>query len=287
MGDDYLKIPPGPSHGGDIEAQVRALNDHVHHAMVAWRGLNNLLATIRTSVNDLEHNDLEGLQGGTTGEYYHLTAAQLALLVSLASLTIPVPIANGGTGQTTQTAAFDVLSPLTTRGDMIVRSASNNVRLAKGTARQYLKSDGTDPGWADLPIFETVEFYASNATARNTALRGAVNTTDNNLAFKVPSGKTMKVLACRGRFRAGASAGTTSVAVIIYNVTDATSVKLATGTGTAGTDIYVSGAGTLGTPLGTLAADKLYLIGWFNENSSPGALDATEKHHVSVTFVME
>lgn len=53
MGDDFIKIPPGPSHGGDIEAQVRALNDHVHKAIVAWREVNRLLATLRTTANDL------------------------------------------------------------------------------------------------------------------------------------------------------------------------------------------------------------------------------------------
>jgi len=53
LGDDFIRIPPGPSHGGDIEAQVRALNDHVHKALVAWREVNRLLATLRTTANDL------------------------------------------------------------------------------------------------------------------------------------------------------------------------------------------------------------------------------------------
>lgn len=60
------------------------------------------------------------------------------------------PIANGGTGQTTKTAAFDALSPVTTRGDIIVRDASNNVRKAIGASGTLLGSDGTDPSWAKL-----------------------------------------------------------------------------------------------------------------------------------------
>jgi hypothetical protein len=43
-----------------------------------------------------------------------------------------VAIADGGTGQSTATAAFDALSPVTTRGDIIVRGASNNVRYRSG-----------------------------------------------------------------------------------------------------------------------------------------------------------
>ena len=55
-----------------------------------------------------------------------------------------IAIANGGTGQTTNTLAFNALSPVTTRGDIITRGATNNQRLALGTVGQILRSDGTD-----------------------------------------------------------------------------------------------------------------------------------------------
>lgn len=58
-----------------------------------------------------------------------------------------LPIVNGGTGQTAKTAAFNALSPVTTRGDLIIRDATNNVRLAVGAANTVLKSDGTDPSY--------------------------------------------------------------------------------------------------------------------------------------------
>jgi hypothetical protein len=64
-----------------------------------------------------------------------------------------VSIANGGTGQTTKTAAYDALSPTTTRGDLEVRGATNNVRLAVGTAGQQLATDGTDVIWLAEPGF--------------------------------------------------------------------------------------------------------------------------------------
>lgn len=49
-----------------------------------------------------------------------------------------LPIANGGTGQTTQTAAFDALSPATTKGDLIVHNGTNDVRLAVGATNGHV-----------------------------------------------------------------------------------------------------------------------------------------------------
>lgn len=57
-------------------------------------------------------------------------------------------IAQGGTGQATATAGFDALAPTTTRGDIIYRDASNNVRLAKGSSGQVLTMGASDPAWA-------------------------------------------------------------------------------------------------------------------------------------------
>jgi hypothetical protein len=41
-------------------------------------------------------------------------------------------ISLGGTGQTTQTAAFDALAPSTTKGDLIVHNGTDNIRVAVG-----------------------------------------------------------------------------------------------------------------------------------------------------------
>lgn len=54
-----------------------------------------------------------------------------------------IAILNGGTGQTTQTAAFDALAPTTTVGDIIVFNGTDNIRLAKGADTNKLVVDAT------------------------------------------------------------------------------------------------------------------------------------------------
>ena len=55
-----------------------------------------------------------------------------------------VAIANGGTGQTTASAAFNALSPVTTTGDLIIGNGTNSAtRLAIGANTYVLTSNGT------------------------------------------------------------------------------------------------------------------------------------------------
>ncbi|ASD62624.1 tail fiber domain-containing protein [Bdellovibrio bacteriovorus] len=71
-----------------------------------------------------------------------LTAASSGAAINLASdVTGTLPIANGGTGATTALGAFNALSPLTTKGDVLVRDATNNIRLPVGTNGQVLTAD--------------------------------------------------------------------------------------------------------------------------------------------------
>jgi hypothetical protein len=62
-----------------------------------------------------------------------------------------VAIADGGTGQSTATAAFDALAPTTTAGDLIYHNGTDNIRLGIGTNGQVLKTNagGTAPEWDD------------------------------------------------------------------------------------------------------------------------------------------
>jgi hypothetical protein len=83
-------------------------------------------------------NGFTKFTGPTTSEKtFTLPNASATILTDNA----PVTIAQGGTGQTTATAAFDALAPTTTKGDLIIRNSTNNVRQAVGINGQFLIAD--------------------------------------------------------------------------------------------------------------------------------------------------
>jgi hypothetical protein len=69
-----------------------------------------------------------------------------------ADITGTLPIANGGTGQTTAVAAFDALAPTTTKGDLIVSNGSDNVRVPVGGTNGHVltvdSAEATGVKWA-------------------------------------------------------------------------------------------------------------------------------------------
>ena len=74
--------------------------------------------------------------------------------ISGSSLTLgtALSIANGGTGQTTKSAAFDSLSPMSVAGDLIYGGASGTgTRLATGSVSQVLHG-GTTPSWSAVSL---------------------------------------------------------------------------------------------------------------------------------------
>ena len=75
--------------------------------------------------------------------------------------------------------------PLTTRGDLVVRDATTNVRLPVGAANTVLGSDGTDPGWTQVSLTAAVTGIlpvanggtaSATAAAARTALGLAIGT---------------------------------------------------------------------------------------------------------------
>ena len=73
------------------------------------------------------------------------TSGTLAITYSGTAL----PIANGGTGQTTAGAAFNALSPITSVGDLIIGDGANSAtRLAIGASTYVLTSNGTTATWS-------------------------------------------------------------------------------------------------------------------------------------------
>ncbi len=96
----------------------------------------------------------------------------------LASNMLPVvPIAKGGTGQTTAVSAFNALSPLTTKGDLVTRDGTNNIRLPAGSDFKYLRTNsGTASGleYGDVSATDIVSLSTTGIVQRTGA--GAYST---------------------------------------------------------------------------------------------------------------
>lgn len=128
--------------------------------------------------------------------------------VSLATeVTGNLPIASGGTGQTTKTAAFDALSPNSTKGDIEYHNGTNNVRLPIGVDGYVLTASSGVPSWAaqvTLPPGMIVPYAGTaapsgwlscngSAVSRTTyaALFAAIGTTygagDGSTTFNLPN----------------------------------------------------------------------------------------------------
>lgn len=87
-----------------------------------------------------------------------------------------LPIANGGTGQITASAAFNDLSPITSTGDLILGNGTNSAtRLAIGSVGYVLTSNGSTASWSALPAggVTTIDFGTTGLTPA-TATSGAV-----------------------------------------------------------------------------------------------------------------
>lgn len=159
----------------------------------------------------------------------------LSSLVSVGTITTGVwngttiTIANGGTGQTTATGAFNALSPLTTKGDILVYSTTNT-RLPVGTNGQSL----------------------TPASGQTTGLQWVTNATTQSTPTN-PTGTTSTTGVMMGISGSITPTKSGTILVIVSGVTDNSnnsdgcSIQIRTGTGTAPTN----GAALTGTAQGS------------------------------------
>jgi hypothetical protein len=109
------------------------------------------------------------------------------------NVTGTVAIANGGTGQTAKTAAFDALSPATTKGDIIVFNGTDNIRLPVGADGQVLAADSSETSgliWTDAA--SGTASSASNVLS-NLALSASVSANALTVALKTKAGSDPSV----------------------------------------------------------------------------------------------
>lgn len=93
-----------------------------------------------------------------------------------------VAVADGGTGGSTATVGFNNLSPLTTKGDLIVHDGTNNVRKAVGANNEILIADSaqsTGVKWGTVGSIASGKLYISTTpvTVTNTTTLTTLFTT--------------------------------------------------------------------------------------------------------------
>ncbi|MEI6590333.1 MAG: hypothetical protein WCO38_10365, partial [Verrucomicrobiota bacterium] len=144
-----------------------------------------------------------------------------------------LPILNGGTGQTTASAAFNALSPLTTAGDTLYGGTSGaGTRLAIGTAGQVLtvNAGATAPQWS-TPTTGTVTAVsvASANGFAGTSSGGAtpaLTLTTSVTGVLKGNGTAISAATAGTDYSAGTSANTSG---LVYSTTTTGALTTATG----------------------------------------------------------
>jgi hypothetical protein len=176
-------------------------------------------------MNTIQVADVPTLNQNTTG--------------TAANVTGTVAILNGGTGQTTASAAFNALSPITTTGDLIIGTGVNTAsRLAIGSNGYLLTSNGTTASWVAAPASGVTTFSAgTTGLTPSSATSGAV-TLAGTLA--VANGGTGDTTYTNGQLLIGNTTGNTLTKATL---TAGSGITITNGTGT----ITIASSGGGGT----------------------------------------
>lgn len=123
-----------------------------------------------------DEGDILERSNGTTWESYSPASVDESnVAITGGSITgiTDLAIADGGTGASTKTVAFDNLSPTTTAGDLIFNDGTDNVRLGIGTALQLLRTNAgaTAPEWATVSV-GTGDVSSASTLTDNAVVRG-------------------------------------------------------------------------------------------------------------------
>jgi hypothetical protein len=170
------------------------------------------------------------------------------------NVTGTVAIGNGGTGQTTATAAFNALNPMTTTGDIIYEaSPTTAARLAIGSTGQVLTVAGGIPSWAAIPS-SMVYPGAGIPNSTGSAWGTSYSTTGSGTVVALATSPTF-VTPILGTPSSGTLTSCTGlpVATGISGLGTGVATALAVNVGSAGAFVTFNGA--LGTPSSGVATN--------------------------------
>lgn len=161
-------------------------------------------------------------------------------------VTGTLPVANGGTGQTSASAAFNALSPITTEGDLILGNGVNSAtRLPIGNNGYVLTSNGTTAAWAASTGGVTSFSAGTTGFTPNTGTTGAVTLSGT---LNVANGGTGQTSFTDGQLLIGNSTGNTltkaaltaGAGISITNGAGSITIASTGGTSGIGSAIYLA-----------------------------------------------
>jgi hypothetical protein len=164
----------GAATGYQAFSAVCADGDTCYYAIVSQTGTEwetglGTFSTPATLTRTTVHSSSNGgsavsFTAGTKDVFIALTATQFSSLTNVdltSQVTGVLPLANGGTGQATASAALNALLP-----------------SQSGNNGKYLTTNGTSPSWADNPL-GTVTSVGGTGTVNGLTLTGTVTTSGN------------------------------------------------------------------------------------------------------------
>ena len=185
-----------------------------------------------------------------------LTGATLASNVVGSSLTsvgtiatgtwngTTIAIANGGTGATTKTAAFDALSPMTTAGDIIYGGTSGTgTRLAKGSDGQVLTLASGVPTWTSGVSTITSKTASYTLTTSDNYV---IASSGSGITFTLPTaaGNTGKEFTIKNISSSNVTIATTSSQKIVVDAANSAATTATLGVEASNNWIRVISDGT-------------------------------------------
>ena len=186
-----------------------------------------------------------------------------------AGLSATLAIGSGGTGQTTASAAFNALSPITTTGDLILGNGTNSAtRLGIGANGYLLSSNGTTASWQPAPAGGVTTFDAgTTGFTPSTATSGAISLAGTLVVSNGGTGATTLTGYVKGT---GTSALTASSTIPNTDITG-----LGTMSTQNATSVAITGGSINGTTVGaTTAAAGTFTDLTVNDNSTFGSSNA-------------
>ncbi len=155
-----------------------------------------------------------------------------------------IAIANGGTGATNASAAFDALSPMTTAGDIIYGGTSGTgTRLAKGTDGQVLTLASGVPTWASGVSTITSKTASYTLTTSDNYV---IASSGSGITFTLPtaSGNTGKEYTIKNISSSNVTIATTGSQKIVVDAANSTATTATLGIEASNNWIRVISDGT-------------------------------------------